>query len=147
MTAPEWAQPFNVLNTEAVKAQLEKAFFEREVVPLAKVPPFQGSGVVGIMRLSKLVYVGSARTNLWARIQEHKSSVEAARNLNVLDFFCLIMVLDILWIEALEKRLIESQEPIWNRGLRGFGNHILGKTRRAQKVSPWDAAFPGRVRV
>ena len=81
---------------------------------------------------------------LHKRISEHATSIEAARNLNLAEFFCRYLLVDDIWIPLGESLLIETFKPIWNIHLDGFGHHDQGRARRGQMKSSWDTLHPGR---
>jgi hypothetical protein len=81
---------------------------------------------------------------LYKRLNEHRKSIEAAENLNVVDFFCRFLVVDDIWIPLGESLLIENTKPLWNVIVDGFGNHDPGSGRSNQQMSPWDVLHPGR---
>lgn len=82
---------------------------------------------------------------LYNRLSEHYSSIEAAENLNVDDFYCRFLVVDDIWIPLAESLLIEKFKPLWNRCVDGFGNHDPGSGRHNQQKSPWDCIHKGRA--
>lgn len=82
---------------------------------------------------------------LYNRLSEHYSSIEAAENLNVDDFYCRFLVVDDIWIPLAESLLIEKFKPLWNRCIEGFGNHDPGSGRYNQQKSPWDCIHKGRT--
>lgn len=82
---------------------------------------------------------------LYNRLSEHYSSIEAAENLNVDDFYCRFLVVDDIWIPLAEFLLIEKFKPLWNRCIEGFGNHDPGSGRYNQQKSPWDCIHKGRT--
>src|SRR5438552_9719634 len=81
---------------------------------------------------------------LFKRLNEHKSSIAAAENLKVGDFFCRYLVSDDIWIPLGESLLNESFQPLWNILSEGFGIHTPGKGRKKQVRSKWDTLHPGR---
>ena len=81
---------------------------------------------------------------LFKRLSEHRKSIEAAKNLDMEDFFCRYLVVDDIWIPLGEALLISKTSPVWNSILDGFGNHDPGAGRRAGKISRWDVLHPGR---
>jgi hypothetical protein len=81
---------------------------------------------------------------LYKRLNEHKKSIEAAKNLNIDDFYCRFLVVDDIWIPLGESLLIEKTKPLWNIVVDGFGNHDPGKGRYNQQISAWDTIHVGR---
>lgn len=81
---------------------------------------------------------------LFKRLGEHKTSLFAARNLNLRDFSCRYLVSDDIWIPLGESLLIERFQPLWNVLIDGFGNHPTGERRASQYRSRWDTVHPGR---
>jgi hypothetical protein len=84
---------------------------------------------------------------LFSRLREHAESIEQAINLNLEDFECRYLAVDDIWIPLGENLLIERFQPLWNRNVRGFGNHTPGRRRSAQRRSAWDELHPGRAWV
>lgn len=82
---------------------------------------------------------------LFKRLGEHRKSIEAAKNLNIEDFFCRFLAVDDIWIPLGESLLIEITKPLWNIIIDGFGNHDPGKGRYNQQKSAWDILHPGRI--
>lgn len=83
-------------------------------------------------------------TALWSRLREHAKSIEAARNLNIEDFYVRWIVVEEIWIPLGESTLIRSTRPVWNAVVDGFGNHDPGKGRHRGKAPQWDTLHPGR---
>ena len=81
---------------------------------------------------------------LHKRLGEHSDSIRAVDNLNLQDFRCRWLVLDLVWIGLTEQVLIATYRPTWNSVVDGFGNHDPGAGRRNQKRSLWDTLHPGR---
>ncbi len=81
---------------------------------------------------------------LHKRLCEHAKSIDQARNLELSDFRCRLLVVDDIWIPLGENLLIETFSPVWNRKIDGFGNHDPGKGRYKQRRSSWDVLHPGR---
>jgi hypothetical protein len=82
---------------------------------------------------------------LYKRLSEHASSITAAKNLNLADFHCRLLVVDDIWIPLSESLLVEMYSPLWNQKIDGFGNHDPGKGRYNQQRAPWDVIHPGRA--
>lgn len=87
---------------------------------------------------------GSGRW-LHSRLREHAESIEAARNLDLADFYCRFLVVEDIWIPLGESLLISRFTPIWNRLVEGFGNHDPGAGRYQGLRPVWDVLHPGRV--
>nr|VFK62840.1 MAG: Eco29kI restriction endonuclease [Candidatus Kentron sp. TC] len=81
---------------------------------------------------------------LHKRLAEHASSIEQARNIEVDDFQCRLLVVDDIWIPLAESLLVAMYLPLWNRKIDGFGNHDPGRGRYNQRKSSWDVVHPGR---
>jgi hypothetical protein len=81
---------------------------------------------------------------LFARLAEHRESVELASNLNTIDFFVRYLVVEDIWIPLGESLLIAKFAPLWNSLIDGFGNHDPGKGRYNGFCPRWDVLHPGR---
>lgn len=81
---------------------------------------------------------------LYARLMQHKRSLEEASNLEIADFFCRYLVVDDIWIPLGETLLIAKFNPLWNKLIDGFGNHDPGRGRHAGLQPRWDVLHPGR---
>lgn len=83
---------------------------------------------------------------LFSRLAEHAESIRAASStLRLEDFQCRFLVVEDLFIELAERKLIQTFKPVWNGCLDGFGNHDPGSGRANQKRSGWDEFHPGRA--
>jgi hypothetical protein len=82
--------------------------------------------------------------NLHARLRQHASSIRAAQNLRIEDFYFRYLQVDDIWIPLGETYIIERFEPLWNKVVEGFGIHTPGRRRKGQYASPWDTLHPGR---
>jgi hypothetical protein len=82
---------------------------------------------------------------LWARINQHKRSIELASNLDVDDFRVSALVCMPIWIPLAEAVAIRRYRPLWNSQLQGFGIHAPGSGRAGQERSQWDELHPGRL--
>ena len=80
---------------------------------------------------------------LYERLQEHRTSVDQATNLNVTDFYFRWLVVQPIWVPLGEQILIQKFAPVWNRIGEGFGKHQQGGNRN-EELSPWDTLHPGR---
>lgn len=81
---------------------------------------------------------------LYNRLTQHVGSIQAAANLQLLDFRCRYLVVTPLWITMAERFLIEHYRPIWITCIDGFGNHDPGVGRHQGEISWWDVLHPGR---
>jgi hypothetical protein len=88
---------------------------------------------------------GAVGTNLYDRLAEHASSIEATGDLKASDFLARYLVVEPLWIVMAEVFLITNFKPLWNLQLDGFGNHDPGSGRHQGEISWWDARHPGRA--
>jgi len=82
---------------------------------------------------------------LYKRLNEHAESINAAKNLDISDFYCRFLVVDDIWIPLAESMMIERFKPLWNLVLDGFGNHDPGKGRYSSMMPQWDCMHPGRA--
>jgi len=89
---------------------------------------------------------GEAMTNtaLYKRLNEHRSSIVSAENLDIDHFSARWLVLDPVWISLGETLMIGRYAPVWNLIAEGFGNHAPGSGRAAGKIPLWDVLHPGR---
>jgi len=81
---------------------------------------------------------------LYKRLNEHRKSIESAKNLSIKHFMCRFLTVDDIWIPLGESLLIERTKPLWNVVVDGFGNHDPGSGRHKQQKSSWDVLHPGR---
>ena len=81
---------------------------------------------------------------LHKRLVEHGGSIDAAENLKIEEFRCRHLVVLPVWVRFAESLLISRYKPIWNVYLDGFGNHPVGKGRKAMARPAWDIVHPGR---
>ncbi len=108
-------------------------------------------------RLTLPIYIGSAvregaklgfkstpehHPRVHDRLESHAASIEAARSLEVKDFYCRYLVLDDAFILLAESVLIGFFRPLWN-GM-GFGSKVVGTYRMTGRPSKWDTLHPGR---
>ena len=85
-----------------------------------------------------------ATAQLYRRLVQHTTSIQAVENLSIEDFRCRYLVVEPLWVAMAESFLITKFKPLWNLELDGFGNHDPGKGRHAGEITLWDAHHPGR---
>jgi hypothetical protein len=81
---------------------------------------------------------------LHRRLKEHAESINAAKNLDINDFYCRFLVVDDIWIPLGESLIIARFTPVWNSMIDGFGNHNPGRGRHAGMRPRWDVLHPGR---
>jgi hypothetical protein len=84
-------------------------------------------------------------TALSTRLGQRRRSIDAAENLEAVDFACRYLVVDPLWIPLGEALLLNRFRPLWNVKVDGFGIHDPGSGRSTQKRSSWDTLHPGRA--
>lgn len=144
---------YNPLSVDELGLNAVRALHTYPRATLPPNPPFAGGGVYAVYysgdfpayeNLLDPIYVGKADKKLHGRLLDHASSIDAARNIDLAEFSCRWLILDAVWINLTEQILIEQYDPIWNRTLKGFGNHHQGGTRTNQRRSPWDSVHPGR---
>jgi hypothetical protein len=87
---------------------------------------------------------GRRSKTLWARLDEHRDSIDQAQDLDVEDFRCRWLVADMLFVPMAERLMIQTYRPLWNLLIDGFGNHDPGGGRYDQERSPWDTLHLGR---
>lgn len=145
---------YNPLSVAELGTNAVRALMSYGVAPLPPDLPFEGAGVYTIhysgpfesyIDLCESIYVGKADKRLYKRLTEHAISIQAVNNLSQSDFGCRWLVLEQIWIGLTEQILIEQYRPIWNRVIKGFGNHDQGRSRWNQRRSHWDTLHPGRI--
>lgn len=171
VTRPE---PYDPLALTNLGRSVELALLGTEPVPIISVPPTVGAGVYAIYyagnhplyapissnKCEIPIYVGKAvpqggrkglvdeskdTSTLWDRIDEHRESLEQARDLHVQDFFVRYLVAVEIFVPLTERVMIRQLHPVWNLRLDGFGNHDPGARRRREGQRPaWDEVHPGR---
>jgi len=140
--------------------------------PLASLGQFYGSGVYAIYYAGDFpayspisgtdhpIYVGKvdpadhgATTveqqgpKLFVRLNDHRKSVDAAKNLALENFECRFLVVKSAWQNTAEDYLIDWFKPVWNNEMKvcfGFGKHGDSADTRRNRRSPWDTIHPGR---
>jgi len=165
---------FDPSNPKVIGRFTALAMVAQELVPLADIGQFYGSGVYAIYYRGTYplyaplsgsetpIYVGQAAPGeqgahtareqgprLAARLNEHrKNIIKAETTLNIADFDARFLVVQSGWETAAEDYLIHLFRPIWNSEtnlLYGLGKHGDSATTRANKRSPWDTLHPGRA--
>lgn len=81
---------------------------------------------------------------LWGRLDEHRTSIEQAADLDVDGFGCRWLVADQLFVPMAESLMIATYHPVWNVAIDGFGNHDPGAGRYKGERMKWDTLHPGR---
>jgi len=97
---------------------------------------------------------------LAGRLLEHAESIRQAADfsawlraalggsaplqLSLDEFSCRYLVVEDIFIPLGESLLINKYAPLWNRRIKGFGNHTPGGNRFDQRRSQWDTIHPGR---
>ena len=117
---------------------------EKNVDNAFEVPIYVGKAIPSGARKGGNLEGSVPKPMLHGRLREHASSIKAAENLDINDFYCRFLVVDDIWIPLGEQLAIASFAPIWNHLIDGFGNHDPGKGRYKQAISKWDVLHPGR---
>ncbi|MEU6529434.1 Eco29kI family restriction endonuclease [Streptomyces sp. NPDC046928] len=168
-TRPE---PYDPLKLENLGRSIEAEMLQMQPVPITDVPPMYGAGIYAIyyvgdhelyqpisdgcrtpIYVGKAVYKGGRKglatseedqAPLWARINEHRTSLEQARDLDAKDFCVRYLVAVGFYVPLAEQLMIRQFRPVWNTLVDGFGNHAPGGKRTTQARPPWDELHPGR---
>lgn len=82
---------------------------------------------------------------LFNRIGKHRSSIEAADNLDVADFQVRALAVAPTWVPLAEVVAIRMHNPVWNVIVDGLGNHDPGSGRYKGMRPRWDTSHPGRA--
>lgn len=112
------------------------------------VPIYVGKAVPQGWRQGRNIDGADEGISLFSRLQTHAKSIASAKNLNLSDFACRFVIFEgvaISMIAAMEAKLIELKNPLWNSVIDGFGNHDPGKERISGMLSSWDTLHPGRA--
>lgn len=64
--------------------------------------------------------------SVYDRLNQHRKSIAAAKNLDLENFFCSFLLMNRIWVRAVEDLLIREFNPVWNVCLDGFGNNGVG---------------------
>ena len=118
--------------------------YARWASPAADQPIYVGKAIPAGGRRGTPIASAIATRPLHARLSEHAGSIQAATNLDPLDFVCRFLVMKPVWITLAERFVIDRYRPIWNVCIDGFGIHDPGGGRRQGEISWWDALHPGR---
>lgn len=84
-------------------------------------------------------------TKLYSRVGKHRSSIEAATNLDESDFQVRALTVAPTWIPLAEVVAIRMHNPVWNVLVDGLGNHDPGRGRYKGLRPRWDTLHPGRA--
>lgn len=99
-------------------------------------------------RQSRSTAAEKAGSKLFDRLSQHARNVASARNLDLNDFACRLMIFEgpvVAMIASVEASLIAMHRPLWNSVIDGFGNHNPGAKRFSGMMTQWDALHPGRA--
>ncbi|MFF3960808.1 Eco29kI family restriction endonuclease [Streptomyces griseorubiginosus] len=157
---------------ENLGRSIEAEMLQMHPAPITDVPPMYGAGIYAIYYLGDHelyqpisdgcripIYVGKAvhkggrkglaapvedQAPLWARINEHRASLEHVHDLNAGDFRVRYLVAVDFFVSLAEQLMIRQFRPVWNTLVDGFGNHAPGGKRTTQARPPWDELHPGR---
>jgi hypothetical protein len=168
-TRPE---PYDPLKLENLGRSIEAEMLRMPPAPITDVPPMYGAGIYAIyytgdhelyrpisddcrtpIYVGKAVYAGGRKglgsseeeqAPLWARIKEHRTSLEHALDLDTEDFRVRYLVAVDFFVPLAEQLMIRQFRPVWNTLVDGFGNHAPGGKRTTQARPPWDELHPGR---
>ncbi|MGY4993298.1 Eco29kI family restriction endonuclease [Streptomyces sp. 900105245] len=168
-TSPE---PYDPLKLENLARSIETQMLQMEPEPITDVQPMFGAGIYAIYYVGHHplyepisddcrtpIYVGKAvhkggrkglvsstenEAPLWERINEHKTSLEQAYDLDAREFQVRYLVAVDFYVSLAEQLMIRQFRPLWNTVVDGFGNHSPGTGRGNQRRSPWDELHPGR---
>lgn len=109
-----------------------------------KVPIYIGKAVPKGARKGSSLELDPGNV-LFARLLQHKKSIEEAKNLEITDFHCRYLLVDDIWIPLGETLMIARFNPLWNIFIDGFGNHDPGSGRHMGLRPKWDVIHPGRT--
>jgi Eco29kI restriction endonuclease len=150
------------------------AMIAQEMVPLANVEQFYGSGIYAIYYKGCFslyeplagaetpIYLGKAdpatsiaedpreqECRLARRLGDHRKNITRAEStLDINDFYCRWLVVSSGWESAAEAYMINLFKPIWNKEIKvivGFGKHGDSAETRSNRRSPWDTLHPART--
>lgn len=112
-----------------------------------RLPIYVGKAVPRGARTGRAEREGqtTASNNLYARLREHRRSIDQAENLDVERFVFRVAPMEIDLVAWGESVLIGHYQPVWNQIISGFGIHDPGGGRAQQQRSVWDRLHPGRT--
>lgn len=87
----------------------------------------------------------SPSANLYARLREHRNSIDQVENFSLEDFQFRVVAMEVNLVSWGEALLIGHFQPPWNQVISGFGIHDPGGGRAEQQRSVWDRLHPGRT--
>jgi hypothetical protein len=164
---------YDPLGTENVAAAICRELEHQPFIPLdPPIPRFEGSGLYAIyydgktldlyapLRGRKIpVYVGQSLSHnsatgaaiadpyrLWARVGEHRRSIEGS-GLPIREFGVRLLRLPDVHADLGENGLRVTYQPVWNTILTGLGGHEQGASTRQSRRSKWDTVHRGRSRT
>ena len=165
-------EPYDPLKLEHLGRSIETQMLQMPPEPITAVPPMYGAGIYAIYYVGNHelyrpisdgchtpIYVGKAvhaggrkglatleegQAPLWARINEHRTSLDHAQDLDAEDFRVRYLVAVDIYVPLAEQLMIRQFRPVWNTLVDGFGNHAPGGRRTTQARPPWDELHPGR---
>lgn len=167
------SEPYNPLDMQNLGESIVSAFEGSDCQPLPPAERADGAGIYALYYTGAFdayapisnpdcrtpIYVGKAEPRgrrigtgglheeagpyVFARLQKHEASVEAAENLNLADFRCRHLIVASIWIPLGESLLIRHFRPVWN-SISGFGLNDPGAGRYGSARSEWDELHPGR---
>jgi hypothetical protein len=121
-----------------------RSLLESSRTPDGRPPIYVGKAIPAGSSTGGLLSPQAVGPVLYSRLLEHAESIEQSSNLDIAEFSCRYLTVDDIWIPLGENLLIETFQPLWNKKVRGFGNHTPGAGRSGQRRSAWDEMHPGR---
>jgi hypothetical protein len=170
---PDEFEEYNPLDYKNLTVNLLRELMNRGPYPLPPSNRFPGAGVYALFYVGESpvyasisssaaldpVYVGKAIPKgsrkglitgasapgheLFSRLQKHRGTIAATKNLELEDFRCRFLVVNPLWISMAERLLIEEFQPPWNMAVDGFGLNPPGSKRMTGMIPWWHALHPG----
>ena len=168
---PGWV--YDPLKRENLGRSVLWALVASNPVPLGDIPQFPGCGIYALyytgdselyepissLELQVPIYVGKADPSgsrkggevhrawegfrLRDRLNKHARTIEAAKNLDLIDFQARYLPADDLFTPMAERLMISELKPVWNMILEGFGVNPPGKKRIEGRRPKWHQVHPG----
>jgi hypothetical protein len=132
--------PVNLLLTKQLSKENQHAF--RRAIYVGKAVPRGWRQGIPISNIS-----ATSSFELYQRLKEHLKSINQVQSLSSEDFYCRLMILEgstNYLISTVEAAIIQSQKPLWNAVIDGFGNHDPDSGRYNQAKSDWDVLHSSR---